>query len=129
MSLPYSLDSLLAKQNLFYDECNDVAQTIADELVEADRHNEEDLEEYITDQVRDHVGDMMTAYAEDLMNSYGITKAMREYIADCDEEFMNYDLEDDLFANSVVLVIMTKPVISRVKGILEEHRRSLQRSS
>ena len=42
MALPYTIDSLLAKQNLFYDECNEVAQTIADEIIEAKRENEED---------------------------------------------------------------------------------------
>ena len=125
MALPYTIDSLLAKQNLFYNECNEVAQTIADEIVEADRHNEEDedLTEFIVEQVRDHVNDMMTAYAEDLINSYGITRALEVYIKE------QGTVSTWTIVHGMLLCIITDPIISRVQGILLEHRRSLQRSS
>jgi hypothetical protein len=127
MSIPYTLDSLLAKQNLFYDECNEVAQTIADEIIEAKRENEEDedLEEYIHNGLTDHTGDMMTAYADDLINSYGIARAMRLYLADCEKQGMDpYEDEWNMFSQAIVMVIMEEPVVERVKGLLLEYRRS-----
>lgn len=124
MSIPYTIDSLLAKQNLFYDECNEVAQTIADEIIEAKQEN--DVEETILNGIRDHTEDMMTSYADDLINSYGIARAMRLYLADCEEQGMDPYAEDewDMFSRSIVMVIMEKPVVGRVKGLLLEYRRS-----
>lgn len=128
MSIPYTVDSLLAKQNLFYDECAEVAQTIADEIIEAGRENEEDEdhEEFIHNGLRDHITDMMDAYADDLINSYGIARAMRLYLADCEEQGINPHDEDEwsMFSRSIVMVIMEKPVVGRVKGLLMEYRRS-----
>lgn len=133
MALPYTIDSLLAKQNLFYNECNELAQTIADEIINNDQHNDEDedIEDYTLTAMREYVGETMTAYADDLINSYGIARAMRLYLADCEEQGMDPHAEDqwDLFSQSILLVIMEEPVVGRVKGLLLEHRRSLQASS
>lgn len=133
MALPYTIDSLLAKQNLFYNECNELAQTITDEIIANDQHNDEDedIEDCTLTAIREYVGEVMTAHADDLINSYGIARAMRLYLADCEEQGMDPHDEDqwDLFSQSILLVIMEKPVVGRVKGLLLEHRRSLQASS
>jgi len=133
MALPYTIDSLLAKQNLFYDECKEVAQTIADELIEADRHNDEDedIEEYVLNAISIHASDMMSAYADDLLNSYGIARAVREYFADCKERGIGPcdPDEGELHSQGIVMVIMEKPVMGPVKHLLYQHRRSLQASS
>lgn len=133
MTLPYTIDSLLAKQNLFYNECNELAKTIADEIIDFEDHNDEDeeIEEYAFNGLREYVAEVMTAHADDLINSYGIARAMRLYHEDCEEQGMD-PFEDDeweLFSQAVLLVIMEKPVVGRVKGLLLEYRRSLQASS
>jgi hypothetical protein len=78
MSRDYStVDAYFAKQNLFYEWCNDIAQSIYDEFQE-DNTNKT-AEEFFCNEYDYVFTSIMEVEAEDYINSYGIFRALKEY--------------------------------------------------
>jgi hypothetical protein len=78
MSRDYStIDACLAKKNLFYDWCNDVAQSIYDEFQESD--TDVDAEEFFRNEYECVMTSIMEVEAEDYLNSYGFFRALEQY--------------------------------------------------
>jgi len=78
MSRDYStVDAYLAKKNLFYDWCNEVAQSIYDEFQETDTNKT--AEEFFCNEYDNVFTSIMEVEAEDYINSYGIFRALEQY--------------------------------------------------
>ena len=116
MARDYStVDAYFAKKNLFYEWCNDVAQSIYDEFQEDDTNKT--AKEFFRNEYECVFTSIMEVEAEDYINSYGIFRALQQYR---DE----YGCEP---TNAMVLLecVARKKIDGRFDGLCEEARRSL----
>lgn len=114
-----TIDAYLARQNAFYNFCNDVAESYVEEYGD-NPYKGDDLDEHIIEWLSYECYGMMTAHAEDLINSYGMTKAIKQYHDAVMERIDNHDL----YAHALLHDIAGECVIGRVKGILKNNQSS-----
>lgn len=115
MARDYStMDAYLAKKNLFYDWCNEVAQSIYDEYKESD--GKKDADEFFCDEYDCIMMSLMEVEAEDYINSYGIMRALKEY--GCEPES----------AVQMIAVVAHDEIRGRFNGLCENARYKTDRS-
>lgn len=119
MSRYDTVDALLSRQNAFYDFCNQVAESYVEEYGSEPREGD-DLEEHIIEWLSYDCYGMMTADAEDLIHSYGMTKAIKLYHDAVMERIENHDQ----YAHALLHDIAGDRVIGRVKGLLMNRQAS-----
>ena len=110
-----TIDALLARENAFHDFCNEVAESYVEEYGDT-----RDDDEHIIEWLGQACYDMMTADAEDLINSYGLTRAIQLYHEDVMERLDN----PDIYAHALLHDIAGDRVIGRVKGLLMNRKSS-----
>jgi len=114
MSRDYStVDAYLAKKNLFYDWCNEVALSIYDEFQQTD--DNKTAEEFFHNECDYVFTSLKEVEAEDYLNSYGFFRALEQYR---DE----YGCEPD---NAMVLLdcVAREKIDQRFDGLCEEASR------
>lgn len=114
-----TIDAYLARQNAFYNFCNDVAESYVEEYGD-NPYKGDDLDEHVIEWLGLECYGMMTADAEDLINSYGMTMAIKQYHNAVMERIDNHDQ----YAHALLHDIAGEHVISRVKDLLMNRQSS-----
>lgn len=122
MSYP-TADAYLARQTPFYDFCNQVADSYMEEYGNEPYEGYE-LEEHVCEWLGYDCYDMMTADAEDLIASYGMTKAIHQYHDLIMKRIQDEDIQQDQYAHALLHDIAGEPVINRVKGLIQNRQAS-----
>ena len=120
-----TITPLLAKRNMFYDACNNLAESIVEELQEHKQLEqlikyEDELNDYVIEYIGQDIYGSQEAYVEDLLNSYGITRAIMEFNQAGGKDYME-DRPENQYVYALLHEAMGKPVFERVKSLLENH--------